>query len=189
MYSISPSPGNQTLTLVCRWRSRDFFADHDSGHKFTLVPLRPVTFIFLFCARESSINSMNITCNFVAPAKEHRWHHIWPSSVGSYGLAFVFASLRSPSDSLCWTSFTRTPLRLKSRFSSTHSSRYRMCHRLFVLSLYMSLKPILQLLDKVTAALRTRIYFQDLKSHALNTRPIKLNGLKKYNEDVLFQHL
>lgn len=24
MYSISPSPGNQTLTLLCRWRSRDF---------------------------------------------------------------------------------------------------------------------------------------------------------------------
>jgi len=119
MYSISPSPSNQTLTLLCRRRSRDFFADHDSGHKFTLAPLRPVTFIFLFCARESSINSMNITCNFVAPAKEHRWHHIWPSSVGSYGLVSVFASLRSPSDSLCWTSFTRTPLRLKSRFSST----------------------------------------------------------------------
>lgn len=38
MYSISPSPGNQTLTLLCRWCSRDFFADHDSGHKFTLVP-------------------------------------------------------------------------------------------------------------------------------------------------------
>jgi len=170
MYSISPSPGNQTLTLLCRWRSRDFFADHDSGHKFTLAPLaplRPVTFIFLFCARESSINSMNITCNFVAPAKEHRWHHIWPSSVGSYGLVSVFASLRSPSDSLCWTSFTRTPLRLKSRFPSTHSFRYRMCHRLFILSLYMSLKPILQLSDKVTAALQKGFIFQDPESHAL----------------------
>jgi hypothetical protein len=119
---------------------------------------------------------MNITCNFVAPAKEHRWHHIWPSSVGSYGLVFVFASHRSPSYSLCRTSFTRTPLSLKSRFSSTHSFRYRMCHRLFILPLYMSLKPILQLPDKVTAALQTRIYFHDLKSHTLNTRPIKLES-------------
>jgi hypothetical protein len=80
-----------------------------------------------------------------------------------------FSSRPSPFCALCRTSFTRTPLSLESRFSASHSFRYRMYHKKLTLFLYHKMMLIYKFWIRLHLSCKTSFVFM-LYSFILLTR-------------------
>jgi len=169
MYSISPSPSNQTQHCFVDGVAEIFLritipVINSPSPPFARSPLSSSS------VRESQVSTLWILHAILWLQQRNiddttsDRHLSGPMVLFPYSLLFVLP----PTLSLL-NFFHSNPSEAQEQILFYHSFRYRMCHRLFILSLYMSVKPILQLSDKVTAALQKGFIFK-IQSLALLIR-------------------